>query len=138
MLNFKNDPKRVPSIQERFWDRKRVSSFIRVVAIDVADYAWKELGELLTITEAYRTPKENEEEGGVPNSTHIYDEEEYPDDKCYAVDYRSNDVKYENIEKIGQYVRDMWQEPLKAFMLYEPKAKKGAHLHLHVRREEWV
>jgi len=134
MFAFKDDPNRVPSIQDRFWDRSKVSSYIRAVAIDVGDYAWKDLGVLLTITEAYRTEEENKAVGGVPGSQHLI----VPGGKCYAVDFRSNDISYENIAKIKDYVREMWQEPLKAFMLFEPKAKRGAHLHLHVRREEWI
>lgn len=133
MLNYKHDPKRVPSIEKRFWDRDNVSDYIRAVAITLGHYAWRELEELLTVTEVYRTEEENEAVGGVKDSQHLIK----PGEKCYAVDFRSNDVSYENIEKLKQYVRDMWQEPLKAYLLYEGRAKTAAHLHLGVRREEW-
>ena len=134
MLNYKHDPKRVPSIEQRFWDREKVSSYIRAVAIDLGHYAWRELEELLTVTEVYRTPEENEAVGGVKGSQHLL----IPGQKTYAVDFRSTDVSLPNIKRMRQYVATMWQEPLKAFMLYEPKAQTAPHLHLHVRREEWI
>lgn len=134
MLKYKEDPKREPSIERRFWDRKNVSSYIRMVAIDVGHYAWSELGVLLTVTESYRTEEENKRVGGVPNSQHLI----RPGEKCYAVDFRSGGLEYDDIRKLQQYVKNMWQEPLKALMLFEPKATRGSHLHLHVRREEWI
>lgn len=134
MLNYKHDPNRVPSIEKRFWDRKLVSSYIRAVAIDLGHYAWRELEELLTVTEVYRTEEENEAVGGVKGSQHLI----VPGGKCYAVDFRSNDVSLQNIKRMKQYISLMWQEPLKALLLYEPKAQTAPHLHLHVRREEWI
>ena len=135
VILFKLDPKRQPDIIDRFYDRERTCSYVRVVAWDLADYMWDKWKVRMTVTESWRSLEENTREGGKETSKHLTWELQsglwMPSS---AVDFRTSDLKEGQIKDAQSYVGNWWYPILQAKLLYEPQAKSGPHLHLQTMR----
>jgi len=141
MLKFKKDRAIVPSIEERFRDRQITSSYIRVVAWDLADELEAKFGIDITVTSSRRTTKENERVGGKANSLHLAWKSQKEDSwvKCAAIDIRTWDITEDIIKYAQDYIKRKWFTPLQAKLIWEPQARAGGHLHLQTMRfENWT
>jgi hypothetical protein len=135
MIMFKPDPKRNPPILDRFYDRERTCSYVRVVAWDLADYVWDKWQVRMTVTEAWRSVEENAEVGGKETSQHLtWKAQNGLWVPSSATDFRSSDLNEEQIKDAQAYVGIWWYPILQAKLLYEPQAKSGPHLHLQTAK----
>lgn len=141
MLKFKKDRAIVPSIEERFRDRRITCSYIRMVGQDLADELEAKFGIDMTVTSSVRWTEENERVGGKKNSRHLAWKSQKQDVwiRCAAIDIRTWTLTEDIIKYAQEYIKRKWFTPLQAKLIWEPAARSGGHLHLQTMRfENWT